>query len=349
MLIANTDLEAKQLINLYDADAARVEVVHPGVDLAVFRPHDRATPASELGLPRDAGGAAVRRPDPAAQGPRRAAARRRRAAPAGARAALPAGGAGRGWPLRQRPGAPRVARAAVHRARPRRPTWCGSCRRSPQADLARLVRRRDAGRGPVVQRVLRAGRRRGAGDRHPRGGRGRRRADHRRPRRAQRPAGRRPRARATGRPRCAGSSMDDDLRGAAGGRGRWSRPGSSPGSGPRSAPSTSTPGPARPCARRSGDRRPHRAAADPRPSRPSVTTSRRASWSTRARRRRLLVRAAGGEEAADPGPARRRRARPRRARLRVPQARREPRAGLPLAARAEPEDVRRRLRPRPAR
>ena len=38
MLIANTDIEAKQLIELYDADPARVEVVHPGVDLDVFRP-----------------------------------------------------------------------------------------------------------------------------------------------------------------------------------------------------------------------------------------------------------------------------------------------------------------------
>ena len=49
MLIANTDAEAKQLIDLYDADPARVEVVHPGVDLEVFRPRDagvRARPAS---------------------------------------------------------------------------------------------------------------------------------------------------------------------------------------------------------------------------------------------------------------------------------------------------------------
>ncbi|MCX6399562.1 MAG: D-inositol-3-phosphate glycosyltransferase [Propionibacteriales bacterium] len=38
VLLANTDLEAKQLINLYDADPARVEVVHPGVDTTVFRP-----------------------------------------------------------------------------------------------------------------------------------------------------------------------------------------------------------------------------------------------------------------------------------------------------------------------
>ena len=38
LLIANTDLEAKQLINLYDAEPARVEVVWPGVDTGVFRP-----------------------------------------------------------------------------------------------------------------------------------------------------------------------------------------------------------------------------------------------------------------------------------------------------------------------
>nr|WP_179665479.1 D-inositol-3-phosphate glycosyltransferase [Nocardioides panaciterrulae] len=54
MLVANTDLEAKQLINLYDACASRVEVIHPGVDLSVFRPHDQARVRDELGLPRDA-------------------------------------------------------------------------------------------------------------------------------------------------------------------------------------------------------------------------------------------------------------------------------------------------------
>ena len=41
ILIANTDTEAKQLINLYDACASRVDVIHPGVDLDVFRPRDR--------------------------------------------------------------------------------------------------------------------------------------------------------------------------------------------------------------------------------------------------------------------------------------------------------------------
>jgi D-inositol-3-phosphate glycosyltransferase len=54
MLIANTDIEAKQLVNLYDADPTRVEVVHPGVDLDVFRPVDQAVARARLGLPRDA-------------------------------------------------------------------------------------------------------------------------------------------------------------------------------------------------------------------------------------------------------------------------------------------------------
>lgn len=52
MLVANTDLEASQLINLYDAEPARVEVVHPGVDLEVFRP--RVDARERLGLPADA-------------------------------------------------------------------------------------------------------------------------------------------------------------------------------------------------------------------------------------------------------------------------------------------------------
>jgi D-inositol-3-phosphate glycosyltransferase len=52
MLIANTDIEAKQLLELYDADPARVEVVHPGVDLDVFRPSRSAR--ARLGLPPEA-------------------------------------------------------------------------------------------------------------------------------------------------------------------------------------------------------------------------------------------------------------------------------------------------------
>ena len=54
VLVANTDLEAKQLLDLYDADPARLEVVHPGVDLSVFRPQDTRQVRAALGLPADA-------------------------------------------------------------------------------------------------------------------------------------------------------------------------------------------------------------------------------------------------------------------------------------------------------
>jgi len=54
MLIASTDFEAKQLINLYDADPSRVEVVHPGVDLSVFRPVGQSAARARLGVPTDA-------------------------------------------------------------------------------------------------------------------------------------------------------------------------------------------------------------------------------------------------------------------------------------------------------
>lgn len=54
MLIANTAIEAAQLVELYDADPRRVEVVHPGVDLSVFRPFDQAQVRAELGLRADA-------------------------------------------------------------------------------------------------------------------------------------------------------------------------------------------------------------------------------------------------------------------------------------------------------
>src|SRR5690606_20142383 len=54
MLIANTDLEAEQLVTLYGADPARVDVVHPGVDLRVFTRRDQAGVRRDLGLPEDA-------------------------------------------------------------------------------------------------------------------------------------------------------------------------------------------------------------------------------------------------------------------------------------------------------
>ncbi|QLQ11692.1 MAG: D-inositol-3-phosphate glycosyltransferase [Nocardioidaceae bacterium] len=54
VLIANTDLEAKQLIDLYQADAARVEIVHPGVDLDRFFPMARSEARRLVDLPADA-------------------------------------------------------------------------------------------------------------------------------------------------------------------------------------------------------------------------------------------------------------------------------------------------------
>ncbi len=53
-LIANTHTEARELIDLYGADAHRVAVVSPGVDLDAFRPAgDRAALRLSLGLPPD--------------------------------------------------------------------------------------------------------------------------------------------------------------------------------------------------------------------------------------------------------------------------------------------------------
>jgi D-inositol-3-phosphate glycosyltransferase len=53
-LVANTDTEARQLIELYGADPQRVETVSPGVDLSVFRPGPAAAARRRLGLPADA-------------------------------------------------------------------------------------------------------------------------------------------------------------------------------------------------------------------------------------------------------------------------------------------------------
>lgn len=51
MLIANTDEEAKDLINCYNADPGCVEVVQPGVDLSVFSPKPMTAARERLGLP----------------------------------------------------------------------------------------------------------------------------------------------------------------------------------------------------------------------------------------------------------------------------------------------------------
>jgi D-inositol-3-phosphate glycosyltransferase len=52
-IVANTSLEAAQLVDLYGADPERVAVVHPGVDLAVFTPGDRRLARARLGVDQD--------------------------------------------------------------------------------------------------------------------------------------------------------------------------------------------------------------------------------------------------------------------------------------------------------
>jgi D-inositol-3-phosphate glycosyltransferase len=56
-LIANTELEAQDLIDLYDAEPHRVAVVPPGVDLDIFQPDGptgRPAARARLGLPQNA-------------------------------------------------------------------------------------------------------------------------------------------------------------------------------------------------------------------------------------------------------------------------------------------------------
>ena len=53
-LVANTDDEALQLIELYDAVPSRVRTINPGVDLTVFKPGSEQAARQRLGLPADA-------------------------------------------------------------------------------------------------------------------------------------------------------------------------------------------------------------------------------------------------------------------------------------------------------
>jgi D-inositol-3-phosphate glycosyltransferase len=49
-LVANTSAEADDLIELYDADPLRVDIVHPGVDLDTFSPGDQVGARRHFGL-----------------------------------------------------------------------------------------------------------------------------------------------------------------------------------------------------------------------------------------------------------------------------------------------------------
>lgn len=54
VLVANTDDEARQLVELYDADEHKVQVVPPGVDLSIFQPGDQQAARRAIGVPDDA-------------------------------------------------------------------------------------------------------------------------------------------------------------------------------------------------------------------------------------------------------------------------------------------------------
>ena len=128
MLIANTDIEAKQLLELYDADPARVEVVHPGVDLDVFRPSTSAR--SRLGLPPDAVVLMFAGRIQPLKAPGRAAARRRGPCSTATRRCGP----GSSYPSSAARRAPASSTPSPWPSSPTRsasPTWCASCRRSP--------------------------------------------------------------------------------------------------------------------------------------------------------------------------------------------------------------------------
>ena len=160
-LVASTPVEAEELVELYGADPARVHVVEPGVDLDRFVPGDRLEARRSLGLPADRQIVLFAGPRAGAEGPGRAGQRAGRAA--GDR---PAGPAARGarrsvGTVQRRQGAPGArVDGRCSRRRPRAPAGRPGHARA-------LVPRGRRGRDAVAQRVVRARRRRGPGQRRP--------------------------------------------------------------------------------------------------------------------------------------------------------------------------------------
>ena len=54
LFVANTDAEASELVERYEAEPGRVHTIPPGVDLDRFSPGDQAAAREHLGLPQDA-------------------------------------------------------------------------------------------------------------------------------------------------------------------------------------------------------------------------------------------------------------------------------------------------------
>jgi D-inositol-3-phosphate glycosyltransferase len=50
LIVANTHEEARQLVDLYDAESARLRVITPGVNLDMFRPADKVAARRRLGM-----------------------------------------------------------------------------------------------------------------------------------------------------------------------------------------------------------------------------------------------------------------------------------------------------------
>ena len=193
-LIANTDDEARALIELYDADPDRLDVVAPGVDTEVFAPGDRAAARAALGVP--AGERLIvfagriqplKAPDVLS---RALGVLRRRFPDEPWRLSVVGGLSGTG--RRRRTDWPHWPSTTVS------PTWSSSGRRRPRPTWPGLPGRR-RGRGAQPQRVVRAGRLGGAGCGYPGGGGGRRRPGGRGQGWGLRRAGTRARRRSLGR------------------------------------------------------------------------------------------------------------------------------------------------------
>ncbi|MEE3853142.1 D-inositol-3-phosphate glycosyltransferase [Gordonia sp. LSe1-13] len=52
-MVVNTDTEATELVSMYNADRARIDVVNPGADLDTYAPGSRSAARAELGLDPD--------------------------------------------------------------------------------------------------------------------------------------------------------------------------------------------------------------------------------------------------------------------------------------------------------
>ena len=120
-LVANTEGEAADLVELYDADPTKVRVVTPGVDLATFTPGDPAHGAGGARAASRRPGPALRRPHPAPQTSRRPPPRRGRAPPPSPGVAGRPRAGGPGWAQRFGTRPPGRARGARRAARGRRP------------------------------------------------------------------------------------------------------------------------------------------------------------------------------------------------------------------------------------